>query len=160
MEFVAGRSLDVLIGRKGLKTRRGARSRRPDRRRPGQSPRRRHRPPRPQADQHHGDERGPGQDPRFRPGQAHRGHAGAEAGRTMTLGQEERPRTEEGYILGTAAYMSPNRPREKRSMPGPTSFPSGRSFMRCSPVTGPSDAIAGSRPWPPSSTRNRSLPQP
>jgi eukaryotic-like serine/threonine-protein kinase len=31
----------------------------------------------------------------------------SEAGPTMTIGREEKPRTEEGYILGTAAYMSP-----------------------------------------------------
>ena len=29
------------------------------------------------------------------------------AGPTMTMGREEKPRTEEGYVLGTAAYMSP-----------------------------------------------------
>jgi eukaryotic-like serine/threonine-protein kinase len=32
---------------------------------------------------------------------------GAEAGLTMTMGQDERPRTEAGFIVGTAAYMSP-----------------------------------------------------
>jgi len=32
---------------------------------------------------------------------------GAGAGPTMTMGQDGRPRTEEGCILGTAAYMSP-----------------------------------------------------
>lgn len=30
-----------------------------------------------------------------------------EAGQTMTMGQGERPRTEAGFIVGTAAYMSP-----------------------------------------------------
>lgn len=32
--------------------------------------------------------------------------AGA-AGPTMTIGREDKPRTEDGYVLGTAAYMSP-----------------------------------------------------
>jgi Tol biopolymer transport system component/predicted Ser/Thr protein kinase len=32
---------------------------------------------------------------------------GAGAGPTMTMGRDGKPRTEEGYVLGTAAYMSP-----------------------------------------------------
>ena len=48
--------------------------------------------------------------------------------------------TAAGLILGTAAYMSPEQARGRRSTGGPTSGPSGSCSSRCSPAASSSRA--------------------
>ena len=80
--------------------------RQPDRRRPRRGPRRRHRPPRPQAGQHHGDRAGPDQGPRLRARHAGRGRSHINA-TDETGARAAAVETGAGTILGTVAYMSP-----------------------------------------------------
>ena len=145
MELVRGRTLDAVIphGRPAAAAR--AALRQPDRRRARRGPRRRHRPPRPQAGQHHGDRAGPDQGPRLRPGHARRGRPDQRHRR------DRRPRRPPSRPApAPSSAPSPtcrrSRPKASRSTRAPTSSRSARSSTRCSP------ACAPSAPAPPSAT--------
>ena len=104
MEYVPGKTLEHLIPRKGLRFERHAEVCRTDRRRARHRARRRHRSPRRQALQHHGGRPRPREGAGLRPGQAHRAvpNVGPDQPTRTVLAQ-----TEEGTVLGTAPYMSP-----------------------------------------------------
>ena len=55
--------------------------------------------------------------------------------------------TDQGVVMGTIPYMSPNRRREKRSGRGRTSSPPASSSTRCSRGAGPSTARRGPPSW-------------
>ena len=112
----------------------------PARRRPRRRPRERHRPPRPQARQHHRRAGGPGEDPRLRPRQDAR--AGRAEGGGATAVEDRRPPDRDrralrldGLQLPGAGLGPGRRPPDRRLQPRRRPLRDGH---RCRALPGPS----------------------
>ena len=103
--------------------------------RPRGGTRTRHRSSRSEAGEHLRHARRAGEAPRFRTGHRTRGRRGDEATRPA--------QTEEGLVLGTAGYMSPEQARGEHADTRSDIFRSGACCTRCSPRDAPSRAPAG-----------------
>jgi serine/threonine protein kinase len=73
--------------------------------------------------------------------------AGGELAETRSTRHVEAPRTEEGVIVGTAAYMSPEQAEGNPWIAGQTFSPSGRCCTKCCRAGGLSTARATWRRW-------------
>ena len=117
MELVSGRTLDQVIA-KGRAACRCLAIRDPDHRRPGRCARRRHRPPRSQARQHHGDRPGQIKILDFGLATLVKHHGLAAPTRQGASGRRDRS----GHHPGTMATCRPNRRKARRWTRDPTSF--------------------------------------
>ena len=148
MELVRGRTLDDghPAGRPAAAER--AALRQPDRRRPRRGPCRRHRSPRPQAGQHHGDRAGPDQGPRLRA--RHAGRRRSHQRRPTRPAPAPPPSKRE---RAPSSARSPTCRRSRRrgtpSTRAPTSSRSARSSTRCCPACARSAAGRPSGRWRP-----------
>ncbi len=103
-----GKTLDALIPRHGMRARRGAAHRHLAGRRAGRRPRRRHRPPRPQARERHGDAGRRRQGPGLRPRQARlQAEETSPAKTTTALDAAGAAQPARGRSPARPAYMSP-----------------------------------------------------
>ena len=148
MELVRGRTLDTLIPQPGLPLHDGAPLREPDRGRARGGACRRHRPPRSQAGQHHGDRPGPDQDPRLRPRHAVRDESRARRRRDAAARGAGRDQCRDDPRHGRL-HVARSRPRAARWMRAPTSSRSARFSTRCCPACARSTRRSRPTPSPP-----------